>query len=105
MWLGEAQVQGGWRAEAGLTVDDASLTGWREEIDPENADLLGMYGSLLYGQHAGMTDALSLPAVIAAMDILDTPKDERPALARRLIFLHGLVRERERAREKESHGR
>lgn len=63
-----------------------------------------MYGSLLVGQYAGMTDALSLEAVEAAMRILSIPDDERPSLARRLIVLHGLVREIQRPKEKESHG-
>lgn len=95
------------RAEANMRADGApgrdlsGLMAWRDTADPENLELIAVYSSYLYGQHAGMTDALSLPAVIAAMDILRVEQEERPELARRLIVLHGLVRERERAKEKE----
>lgn len=92
------------RAEGAPARDLSGFTAWRDTTDPENLELIGMYASYLYGQHAGMTDALSLPAVIAAMDILSIERDDRPELARRLIVLHGLVRERERAKEKEKRG-
>lgn len=94
-------MAGGWRAEAGITVEG---DGWHETVDPENLELLDIYGSLLVGQYAGMTDALSLEAVEAAMRILAIPKDERPTLARRLIVLHGIVREIQRPKEKEGRG-
>lgn len=96
MWLGDSQVQGGWRAEAGIVLDAGD---WQDDADPENLDLIAMYGSFLFGQHAGMTDALNLPAVVAAMDLMDIERQDRPALARRLIFLHGLVREQQRTKE------
>lgn len=89
------------RADGAPGRDLSGFTAWRETSDLENLELIGMYASYLYGQHAGMTDALSLPAVIAAMDILRVEQEERPELARRLILLHGLVRERERVKEKE----
>lgn len=73
-------------------------------MEPENLELLEMYASYLAGQWAGMTDALSLEAVEATMRILSIPGDERPALARRLIVLHGIVRDIQRPKEKETRG-
>ncbi len=97
MWLGEAEVQGGWRAEAGIQAE--GYEDWRESAEPENLDLIEMYAGLLAGQYAGMTDALSLEAVEAAMRIERIQQDDRPGLARRLMMLHRLVREEQRAKE------
>lgn len=107
MWLGESAVlrqEQEWIAGGAPPRDTSVATAWREDAEPENLELIGIYGSLLRGQHAGMTDALNLPAVVAAMDLLDVETSERGYLARRLIYLHGLVREIERAKEKESRG-
>lgn len=97
MWLGEGQVQGGWRAEEGIEAE--GYQDWRETAEPDNLDLIELYAGLLAGQHAGMTDALSLEAVEAAMRIERIAEDDRPGLARRLIVLHSLVREVQRAKE------
>jgi len=97
MWLGEGQAQGGWRAEEGIEAE--GYQDWRETAEPDNLDLIDLYAGLLAGQYAGMTDALSLEAVEAAMRIERIAEDDRPGLARRLIVLHSLVREQQRAKE------
>jgi hypothetical protein len=61
---------------------------------------LDIYGSYLAGQTSGFSDALSLPAVVAAFAIEGIPRGERPDLARRLVLIHAVVMERARAREK-----
>ena len=96
MWIGESEVQ---RSEmlavsGGAPPRDLSVyTAWRETADPANLGLIGTYSSYLVGQFAGMGDALNLSAVQSAMDILDVEREERPEMARRLVFLHGLVRD------------
>jgi hypothetical protein len=77
--------------------DLSEYTDWRFDAHPDNLRAIGIYSDLLVGQFAGMTEALSLEAVRAAMDILGVDRRERPALARRLIRLHGLVMEFKRA--------
>jgi len=104
MWLGEAEAYRAemrMRHEGAPSRDLSDYSRWREEAEPDNLQLLELYGAFLVGQHAGMTDALSLPAVIAAMDIVDTDPGERAETARRLIVLHSIVREHERRREKQ----
>lgn len=72
-------------------VDLTDYGGWRSEADPENLELIEMYGTLLVNQYQGMGDALSLPSVVAALDLCGVPQSRRRDTARRLVYLHGLV--------------
>lgn len=85
-------------AEGAAPRDLSAYSGWRDQADPKNVELIGIYTSYLGGQFSGMGDALSLTAVQATMEILDVPRDERPELARRLVVLHGMVREEQKVR-------
>lgn len=58
------------------------------DCDIEIQDALEIYGSFLIGQTNGMNDALSLPAVAAALELTGTPLPERPEVARRLLLVH-----------------
>ena len=79
------------RGEEGAPNRDLSgFSKWRADTSPENLELLEMYGSLLIGQYAGMGNALSLDAVMAALRIEGVPRAEWPERSRRLVFLHGL---------------
>jgi hypothetical protein len=77
----------------------SSACAWRATADPDNLRVMGIYANYLVGQVAGMSDALSLPAVIAALDLLNIDRPARPDLARRLVLLHGLVRDEKKAME------
>ncbi len=82
------------RIEAGADARDLSVrSSWREECDLEIQDCLELYGSYLIGQTNGMNDALSLPALAAALDLARTPHRERPEIARRLLQIHARVSE------------
>lgn len=85
-------------AEGAPARDLSAYTSWRDHADPKNVELIGLYSSYLGGQFSGMGDALSLTAVQATMEILDVPRDDRPEMARRLVVLHGLVREEQKVR-------
>lgn len=79
--------------------DLSSYSAWREEADRENLELLETYGTLLIGQHAGMTNALSLDAVLAAMWLEGVPRAEWRDRARRLVLVHGLYLEHTKERK------
>jgi len=102
MWIGESEVQ---KSESMAILDGApprdlsAYSAWRDEVDPANLGLITTYGSFLAGQFAGMGDALSLPAVQSTMEILNVEREERPEMARRLVLLHGLVRDAQKARQ------
>lgn len=57
----------------------------------ENVELLDFYGDYLVNQYAGMTEALSLEAVRAALDIEGVPREDWPDMTVRLLGLHSLV--------------
>ena len=82
------------RRDGGPARDLSSFSEWRQGAAPDNLDLLDMYESLLVGQFAGMGNALSLEAVIAAFRIDGIPRAEWSERARRLVLLHGLWLER-----------
>ena len=53
--------------------------------------MIDFYGRFLQYQHQGMTDALSLPSVLAAFEIDKTPQDDRPDMTQRLLLWHSYV--------------
>jgi hypothetical protein len=66
---------------------------------------MNFYASYLCGQLSGMSDALSLPAVVAACDIEEVPREKRPLLTRMLIRIHaGVMEIQRREARRKSHG-
>lgn len=47
-----------------------------------------------------MSDALSLPAIVAAFEIEQTPMIERPEIARNVIHIHGILMDIYRTEER-----
>lgn len=93
MWIAEGKMgeQEANRAIEGAPPRDvSSYSEWRNSADPENLDLLSLYGRFLVGQYAGMTEMLALPSVVAALEINGVPRDQWPTTAERLLCLHGL---------------
>ena len=74
--------------------DLSSWSEWRQEADPRDLWLLELYGTLLVGQHAGMTEALSLTAVVAALELHEVPREEWLEQVERLNLLHREVMKR-----------
>ncbi len=62
--------------------------GWRRRASPESLELLDFYARYLAGQYAGMSEALNLDAVRAALDIERVPPAAWPEMTRRLILFH-----------------
>lgn len=52
--------------------------------------MIEIYGAMLIGQHAGMTAALSLTAVAAALELARIDPAWRLYFAARLVRLHGI---------------
>lgn len=73
---------------------------WRDGVDVENLQIIDLYGSLLQGQYAGMTDSLDLGAVEVAMRMAGIPYEEQFEMAARLTVLHSTVREIQRVEER-----
>lgn len=69
-------------------------------MDDAVEDAFGFYASYLVGQMAGMSEALDLAAVRAALEIEDVPRDEWPVLTRRYIVIHNEVMKIVRAQSK-----
>ena len=91
MWIGESQIaqQETMRQSMGAPPRDVeSWSEWRQSADSENLDLLSFYGSYLVNQHAGFSSALSLPAVVAALEIDGIKRATWPEMTERLIRLH-----------------
>ncbi len=90
------------RTDAGAEPRDiASVYGkWREETDAYVIETLAFYGTYLTGQTNGMSDALSLPAVLAAFDIAGVPQEDRLDATEYLLLIHSRVMDEVRMREK-----
>lgn len=100
-WIGEMQVtdQELKLQELGAPPRDlAAYSGWRETVSTENAETISFYARYLVGQYSGLSEALSLPAVQAALEIDGVPREEWPEMTERLVRLHGLF-ERHRPRK------
>ena len=69
---------------------------WRETADDVVLEALGLYGTYLVGQTSGMSDALSLPAVIAMCDLLEVPKGEREDMTQHMLLVHQSVMKEQR---------
>lgn len=104
-WLGSIETAADEQAmiAAGAEPRDLPLP-WADDVEEENLEALELYGSMLRGQWAGTTDALSLPSVVAAFDIRSIEPWRRTELTRRLLLIHSLVREIERRKEREHRG-
>jgi hypothetical protein len=81
------------QAEGAPPRDLSSYSGWRATASPDNLDLLSLYSRKLSGQYAGMSNALSLEAVRAALDLEGIPREEWSEMTDRLIRLHRLFEE------------
>lgn len=80
--------QANWAADGAPARDLSSYSAWREDADPDNLALLDFYGRYLIGQFVPMSDALSLDAVRAALDIDQIPREQWPEHTRRVLILH-----------------
>lgn len=77
------------RLRAGAEERDLSVySSWRAGADPRVLEAIGIYARYLMGQHAGMTDALSLTAVVACFELESIPRPDRPELAGRILTVH-----------------
>ena len=75
--------------EAGAEPRDLSEhSEWRKTVDQCVLDALTLYGTYLIGQSAGMSDALSLGAIVTACDIEGIPQESRPEFARHVLMIH-----------------
>lgn len=81
----ETRISHGAPARPGVETYSA----WREELPDRLLSAFDFYASYLAGQTNGMSDALSLPAVVAACEIDGVPMDDRPKLTRLCIVIHG----------------
>lgn len=72
---------------------------WRFEARRENVDLIDFYGRFLIGQHAGMTEALALPSVVAAFRIAGVPRRSWANLTDRLNLVHATFTEYHREKK------
>lgn len=80
--------------EAGMPPRDiASYSAWRDTAPACVLDALNIYGTYLINQSNGMSDALDLTAVVAAMELEDMPKEDRPDMAILLLLIHARCRE------------
>lgn len=79
---------------------------WREQVDEIAERMLDLYGTYLVGQTSGLSEALSLEAVVAMLRIEAFPERQWPAATQLLLIAHaeimGLVKAR--ARGKKHHG-
>lgn len=71
--------------------DLSSYTEWRDEVEIEVERAFDFYGTYLIGQTSGLSDALDLGAVRAALEIEDVPREEWPEETRRLLQVHNEV--------------
>jgi len=95
------------RIDGGAEPRDLSeRSTWRERTDPAVLQTLDLYGTYLTGQTDGLSEALSLPAVAAVLEIEDIDQAERPETTRRLLLIHARVMEiaRMRRRKAAHHG-
>ena len=76
------------KRERGVECDVAQFSEYRLDADPDNLELLALYGRYLVGQYAGMGRALNLDAVRAALDIEGIDRQEWSEMTRRLLVLH-----------------
>lgn len=76
--------------------DPVPYTKWRDEARRQNVDLIDFYGRFLIGQHAGMTEALALPSVVAAFRISCVPRRSWANVTDRLNILHAAFIEHRR---------
>lgn len=82
------------RVAAGAPERDLSAySEWRERTDLTVQEAMEMYGAHLVGQTAGMSDALSLTAVMAAFELEDIERDRRPGMVWMLNRIHTHVRD------------
>ena len=72
---------------------------WRERTDEVIQVVFAFYGTYLVGQTNGMSDALSLPALVAAMDLDSVAKELRPRLAQLCLTVHAELMAIHRTRE------
>lgn len=85
--------------------DLSEYSTWRDETDNEILEAMSIYGDYLMGQTNGMSDALSLPALVAAFDIEGVEADERSGLGRMIIGIHwALCGVLEARRKRAKHG-
>jgi hypothetical protein len=73
--------------------DISEYSAWRMETDAIVLEGFWMYGTYLNGQTNGMSDALSLPSVVAAFDLEGVPQEERPEKTWVLLRIHSDVLE------------
>jgi hypothetical protein len=73
---------------------------WREEADPQLLEAFNFYGTYLVGQTNGLSDALNLQAVAAALEIDEIERAEWPEMTRRMLQIHSGIMEIVRAKEK-----
>lgn len=61
---------------------------WRATADDVVLEAIDLYATYLIGQTSGMSDALSLPAVVAMCEVEAIPQEERPDLTQRLLLVN-----------------
>jgi len=83
-----------WRDEEGRQAmgaeprDTSEVTAWRKSTDEVVLEALDLYGSRLIGQTNGFSDALSLPALVAALDLEGVEQKDRPEMADMILRIH-----------------
>lgn len=93
-WIGEQKIQQEERRLLDMGApprDLSSVEAWRDGVDECVLQAMSFYSFYLSGQTSGMSDALSLPAVVAACDIERVPRRKRPTLTRMLLTIHSGV--------------
>jgi len=76
---------------------------WRDTTDSHVQKCLSFYAEYLSGQTSGMTDALSLPSVLAACELEGVDTEARPEMTHRMFLIHREVMDIVRSREKAKH--
>ena len=93
------------RMDAGQEPRDLSeYSAWRKTTDACILADIELYGSLLSGQTNGFSEALSIPAVRAAMDLAQVPEDDWFDVSQRLVQIHSRVVEDWKRKHKAANG-